>query len=503
MNSRRTGSGQTGQNLRKTQGRRVGWVALSVLVGVAISLWLWRSTGRPGPPARNILLITVDTLRADALGAYGNTVAVTPFIDRLASAGLRFDDAHAHSVVTLPSHATILTGRLPPDHGVRDNAGFRLAPSEETLATLLKAHGFATGAFVSGFPLDSRFGLARGFDVYDDSFVDATPRPAFLEQERAGTETVAAAARWLRAQGGSRWFCWIHLYEPHYPYAPPGHFAERFAREPYAGEVAAVDDALGPVLGPILDAGAAGDTLVVLTADHGESLGEHGEATHGVFAYEATLKVPLILYHPASLKARMTSAPAGLVDVAPTILQLLQMPPLPKARGLSVIGGPRGGAADRSILYFEALSGSLNRGWAPLTGVIVNGMKYIELPTPELYDLKGDPREMHNIAAGRPTEVDMRRTLLQSFPSGDVRQTDETREVRDRLRALGYVTADRKGNDGRGTGEDPKQGIATDNQLQQITSRYVSGDHAGALAESMAVFANSLAGCGRFACIYA
>src|SRR5262245_42320649 len=189
MNSQRTGSGRTGQNQRKTQRRRVGWVALSALAGVAISLWIWRSANQPGPPARNILLITVDTLRADTLGAYGNTTAVTPFIDRLASAGLRFDDAHAHSVVTLPSHATILTGRLPQDHGVRDNAGFRLGPTEETLATLLKGQGFATGAFVSGFPLDSRFGLARGFDVYDDSFVDATPRPAFLEQERAGTET--------------------------------------------------------------------------------------------------------------------------------------------------------------------------------------------------------------------------------------------------------------------------------------------------------------------------
>ena len=441
------------------------------------------------PPARNILLITVDTLRADALGAYGNTAAATPVIDRLASSGVRFDTAHAHSVVTLPSHASILTGRLPPEHGIRDNAGFRLAQSEETLATVLKTRGFTTGAFVSGFPLDSRFGLARGFDVYDDSFVDATPRPAFLEQERAGRDTVAAATRWLQAQTGSRWFCWIHLYEPHFPYSPPERFTTRFAGDPYAGEVAAVDEAVAPVLGPILDAGAGGDTLVVLTADHGESLGEHREATHGVFAYEATLKVPLILYYPPLLKPRVSSASVRHVDIAPTILQMLQLPAMAKAQGRRLVDVARGGAADDVAVYFEALSGSLNRGWAPLTGVIANGMKYIDLPDPELYDLNADPQEARNLASLRPADVDMRRTLLRTFPSGEVRPTDETAEVKNRLRALGYITADRKETAASGSGDDPKQAIATDNQLQQITSRYVSGDRAGALEESRALVA--------------
>jgi arylsulfatase A-like enzyme/Flp pilus assembly protein TadD len=466
-------------------------VVVALVVLAAIGLWAWWLAGEKRPalssiqgPARNLLLITVDTLRADALGAYGNRTAATPVIDRLASSGVRFDNAHAHSVVTLPSHASILTGRLPIDHGIRDNAGFRLSPRDETLATILKSHGFHTGAFVSAFPLDSRFGLARGFDVYDDSFVDATPRPAFLEQERAGTETVAAAVRWLRAQTGSRSFCWIHLYEPHFPYAPPEPFAARFAGQPYAGEVAAVDAALAPVLGPILDAGPTGDTLVVFTADHGESLGEHGEATHGVFAYEATLKVPLILYYPSRVKARSRSASVRHVDIVPTILQMLQLPAMPNARGRSLVDG-----ADDGIVYFEALSGSLNRGWAPLTGVIANGMKYIELPVPELYDLKADPGETQNLASARPTDVEKRRALLGSFPSGDVRPTDETAEVKDRLRALGYVAADRKSKAPFGSGEDPKQAIATDNQLQQITSRYVAGDRAGALEASRALAA--------------
>jgi choline-sulfatase len=462
--------------------------AAGVVLLAAIGLWTWQLARNGGSPARNILLITVDTLRADALGAYGNAAAATPLVDRLAANGVRFDNAHAHSVVTLPSHASILTGRLPLDHGIRDNAGFRLAPTDETLATVLKRQGFTTGAFISGFPLDSRFGLARGFDVYDDSFVDATPRPALLEQERAGTETVAAAARWLRAQRGSRWLCWIHLYEPHFPYRPPQRFAARFASQPYAGEVAAVDEALAPVLGPILDASAP-DTLVVFTADHGESLGDHGEATHGVFAYEATLKVPLILYYPPRLKARPSRVSVRHVDIVPTILEILQMPAIPNVRGRSLVEAARGVETDDTIVYFEALSGSLNRGWAPLTGVLSRGMKYIDLPIPELYDLNADPGEAHNLASAQPAEVEKRRALLRSFPSSDVRPSDETSEVKNRLRALGYVAADRKSDAPRGSGEDPKQAIATDTQLQHIMSKYVSGDRAGALAESRAVVA--------------
>src|SRR5687768_13232376 len=210
-------------------------------------------------------------------------------MDRLAAAGVRFDDAHAHNVLTLPTHANLLAGRYPFEHGVRDNAGFRFPAATPTLATLLKERGYATGAFVSAFPLDSRFGLDRGFDVYEDSFVDASPRPTFLEQERPGTETVALAARWLDSQGVRPYFCWVHLYEPHAPYRPPEPFASLFRTAPYQGEVAASDEALGPLLEPLLARGREGRTLVVLTADHGEALGDHGEQTHGIFAYEATL----------------------------------------------------------------------------------------------------------------------------------------------------------------------------------------------------------------------
>ena len=424
-----------------------------------------------------MLLITIDTLRADSLGAYGNTRAATPVIDRLAHGGLRFDDARAHNVVTLPSHANILTGRLPIDHGVRDNSGFRFPATEETLATWLKARGFRTGAFVSAFPLDSRFGLARGFDEYDDRFVDATPRPAMLEQERPGTATVAAATRWIASQDG-QWFCWVHLYEPHYPYAPPAPFDARFASDPYAGEVAAVDAALGPLLQPVLEAGSATPTLVVVTSDHGEALGDHGEATHGIFAYDATLKVPLIIYYPALLQPRTIAAPAGHVDIAPTILQALGIGPFKGVRGHSLIDETQPGVQPH-LTYFEALSGSLNRGWAPLLGVVANGMKYVDLPVPELYDLKNDPRERHNLAAARSKEVSDLRARLATFAGGDIKRTEEDAETRRRLQSLGYTAS--SGSPAANPShvfterDDPKHLIKFEARLQEVLALYLEG----------------------------
>jgi arylsulfatase A-like enzyme/tetratricopeptide (TPR) repeat protein len=416
---------------------------------------------------------------------------VTPWLDRLAAAGARFDRARAHNVVTLPSHANILTGRLPPDHGIRDNAGFRLAATEETLATRLKARGFRTAAFVSAFPLDSRFGLARGFDDYDDAFVEATPRPAFIEQERSGSATVRAARDWLDAQPrDSAWFCWVHLYEPHFPYTPPAPYDARFASAPYDGEVAATDAALAPLLKPILEAGAATDTLVVVTADHGEALGDHGEATHGIFAYEATLRVPLLLYYPPLIGPRAVSAAAGHVDLLPTILEAFRLPLPPGLRGRSLLSAAAGNESGGDLTYFEAVSGSLNRGWAPLRGVVSDGLKYIDLPIPELYDLAADPAEAHNLASTRPQEVEKRRTLLRSIDRGEVRRTDESDEVRERLRSLGYVTSNAPRTRPRYTeADDPKRLIAVDAAFQQIVGLYYEGHVREALTRCRALVA--------------
>ena len=437
-----------------------------------------------GEAGRSVLLITVDTLRADAVGAYGNPDALTPWMDRLAASGIRFDDAHAHNVVTLPSHANILSGRYPLDHGVRDNSGFRFPAGMETLATILKAHGYATGAFVSAFPLASRFGLARGFDVYDDNFVDSAARPAFLEQERRGTETVALARRWMEAQGDRPAFCWVHVYEPHAPYRPAEPFASRFPGQPYQGEVAAADAALGPLLEPILAQGDNARTLVVLTADHGESLGEHGEATHGIFAYEATLRVPLIVSQPGLFRPSVERGPARHVDVLPTILDALSLPVPEGLPGRSLLPLIAGESTGPITSYFEALSGPLNRGWAPLHGVIRDRTKYIELPIPELYDLRRNPRETTNLAAAQTQRMDALRAMLASLVAADrgVLRGRESAGARERLRSLGYASVGAMPAKPRYTEEDdPKRLIALDAMLQEVVDLYTGGDLPSAL----------------------
>jgi len=459
-------------------------VALAVLAAAG---WWWtsRATVRR-ESGLNVLLVTIDTLRADAVGAYGRAGGPTPWIDRLASAGVLFTNAYAHNVVTLPSHVNILTGQLPPEHGVRDNAGFRAPSSGDTLATVLQDRGYRTAAFVSAFPLDARFGLGRGFELYDDRFAEG-PRPPFLIQERRGVDTIERARQWLAEAGEGPWFCWVHLYEPHYPYQSPEPFASRWPGDSYLGEVASADAALGPLLAPIVEAGSDGRTLVVVTSDHGESLGEHGEATHGIFAYESTLKVPLIVYQPRILRPRTVETVARHVDLLPTLLDALAMP-LPDGlpgRSLLPAIATAGEPPDR-LVYFEALSGSLNRGWAPLTGIIRGGFKYIDLPIPELYDLHADPHEQKNLAATDTARVSALRAQLDGIrSSGPVQAAHrESAEARERLRSLGYVTGSgAPPAAGHSEEDDPKRLIGLDTILQDILDRYLEGDLNGALTK--------------------
>ena len=264
---------------------------------------------RPAPQAdlhpianQNVLLITIDTLRADALGSSGGAAA-TPALDRLAAGGVRFDFAHAHAVTTLSSHASILTGSYPFQHGIRDNSGYRLPAGAQTLATRLKQAGYQTAAFVGGFPVHSRFGLNLGFDLYDDHFGETGAPTEFVMPERPASTVVALARDWIAEQeagragaggtGAKPWFVWVHLFDPHAPYRPPAPFDAQYAKQPYYGEVAATDAALAPLLDELR--ASVQPTLVVVTGDHGEGLGDHGELTHGLFAYEATLRVPLIM----------------------------------------------------------------------------------------------------------------------------------------------------------------------------------------------------------------
>jgi arylsulfatase A-like enzyme/Tfp pilus assembly protein PilF len=380
----------------------------------------------------DVILVTIDTLRADAVGYSGNTHVKTPFLDRLAAQGIVFTNAHAHNVVTLPSHVNILTGLYPYQHGVHDNAGFKLDAKNETLGTMLHRAGYTTGAFIGAYPLDARYGLNAGFDVYDDNYGNGAASLDFSNQERPAGAVLEAAAKWWSANQGKPRFLWVHLYDAHAPYRPPEPFASEYASDLYLGEVAAVDHALDAQLAPIINADP--NALVIITADHGEARGDHGELTHGLFAYEATLKIPLIVRAPG-LKHRVEPAYVRHVDIVPTVLDALSIAKPAVLPGASLLG-----KIEARDAYFEALSASLNRGWAPLTGVIHRGEKYIELPVAELYDLPRDPREATNLRSERRRDADEARQLLAGMHASVTAGRKVSSEEMARLRSLGYVS---------------------------------------------------------------
>ena len=453
--------------------------ALAVLAALLPPAARLEAAGAERP---DVLLITIDTLRADALGFAGNAAVATPMLDRLAAAGRVFRRAHAHNVVTLPSHANILTGLYPYQHGVRDNSGFRLPADVPTLATVLQRAGYATAAFVAAYPLDSQFGLDRGFELYDDRYPEGSKPTEFVLPERPGTEMVALAAAWWRERRGGPRFMWLHLFDPHAPYAAAEPFASRYRDTPYLGEVAAVDAALAPLLGPHL-AGDEPAALVVVTADHGEALGEHGELTHGLFAYEPTLAVPLVVWGAGVVPGR-DDRPARHVDIFPTVLAVAGIEP-PAAPG-----GPRPGRsllvplgeAEQSDTYFEALSATLNRGWAPLRGVLREAHKLISLPLPEVYDLAVDPGEATNLARRRAR---LAAELAESLPEESVwppqRQREASTEEAERLRALGYLSGSGEARSDFGSEDDPKRLIHLDRKMHRVIELYSRGEAAEAV----------------------
>lgn len=431
----------------------------------------------------NILLVTIDTLRADALGSYGGH-ARTPNLDKLAAEGERFDFAHAHVPLTRPSHASIMTGLYPFQTGVRDHSGYRMKPDAVTIAMLLKQAGFATGAFVGAVPLIRDFGLDKGFDVYDDHFGHGDNRIDFSLAERPAAEVVAAALKWIGSQGG-RWFVWVHVFDPHAPYTPPPPFDKEYADHPYLGEVAYVDQSLGP----LLDTAASGSrpTFTIVTADHGEGLGDHGELTHGLFAYESTLHVPLIIADLAGgsghghASGSVSHYPARHVDILPTLLDAAALTPPPGLPGHSLLRTADLPPATDVSSYFEAMSAMLNRGWAPLKGVVEGYDKYIDLPIPELYHLQRDPHEQTNLAERERDHLRVLAARLAEFraPLPGDRYT-ETPEVAATLQSLGYTSGSAPKKDHYTEQDDPKTLVTLDQWIQQGIDAFQQGKTAEA-----------------------
>jgi len=425
----------------------------AAVAALAVTAWLVSRGNNPesggaasGPRAGapNILLVTLDTVRADHLGCYGNQAARTPVIDALAARGARFATGVAHSPITGPSHASILTGLTPLGHGVRNNSDYVLPVSVPTLPDALAKAGWRTAAFVSGFPLERRFGYDRGFETYDAAFPRGNDPRRAPYVERPADMTTRAALKWLDEGASSSpapWFLWVHYYDPHSPYEPPAEYADAFAGRPYDGEIAFVDAQLGRLLQRIDERGLTGNTLIVVTADHGESLGEHGEATHGMFVYDSTLLVPWIVAGPGIPAGRVPPMVARLIDVAPTLLDYAGQRPAGAIEGRSLRPAIDGQPMSDEPAYAESLFASIHLRWAPLYAWRTSRWKLVDAPRPELYDLQADPREQHDRAAAEAARVEaLRRPLRAALrtPTPDATATVDA-ESAERLRSLGYL----------------------------------------------------------------
>jgi arylsulfatase A-like enzyme/Tfp pilus assembly protein PilF len=425
----------------------------------------------PVPGRANILFVTIDTLRADRLGCYGHAAAATPTLDALAARGVRFATSIAHVPLTGPSHASLLTGLNPLGHGVRDNGGYVLPADVKTAAEEFRRAGYRTAAFVSGFPLDRRFGFNRGFETYDDHLPRGSDTRRTPYVERFADATTDAALRWLAAAGpGSAgapapFFLWVHYYDPHAPYEPPADLAARFAASPYDGEIAFVDAQIARLLRALEAKGALGGTLVLATADHGEGLGEHGEGTHGLFVYDSTLKVPWLMAGPGVSAGGAPATVARGVDVLPTLLDLTGLPVPEGLDGRSLRPAVEGKEMADAPAYVESLYAEREFGWAPLFALRTARYKLIEAPRPELYDLQADAAEAANRIAHDAARVEDLRGKLEAALARPARSASAgvDEDTAQRLAALGYLGGGRApGGASAPAGaalRDPKDGV--------------------------------------------
>ncbi len=451
--------------------------------------------GRPGVPAdRSLVLVTLDTTRADRIGAFGGTAVPTPNLDRLAREGTIALHATSQVPLTLPAHASILTGRYPASHGVHHNGVYRLRGDEETIAEHLKAEGFDTAGFVASYVLNRGFGTEQGFDVYDDVEVNryAMGRDQVFEAQRTADEVNARVFPWLDAHRGQRVFLWVHYYDPHDPYEPPEKPGRTLEGNGYDREISYVDACVGDLIEKLRETGLLDRALLVIAGDHGEGLGEHGEKTHGLFLYEGTLRVPLLLRAPGMIPAGRTIAnPVELVDLAPTVADYLGLPGFARAQGKTLRPRIEGNDDGRGAqAHAETMMPRLEFGWAELRMLSTGRFKYIRAPRPELYDLRVDPAEEHNLASADVERMADMAGELDVWAAGTTEASAEaaSRNTLDpdeeaRLRSLGYLSGPAL-KEGRGDGPlvDPKDGIKEARALDAARELLRAGDAAGALA---------------------
>ncbi len=428
---------------RAAWGRRARVLALIVagagMISGAAGWWFYRASGdaTTGP----VIVISIDTLRADHLPAYGYTNVATPAFDTLARDGVVFERAYAHAPQTLPSHASILSGRLPFEHGVRDNVGFTVNAGERLLPAMLGDRGFATAGIVSSYVLRKETGIGQGFDHFDSDLPAASPESSIGQIQRSGLESLAAARRWLSTHSDPKFFLFFHVFEPHKPYAPPDRFAH-FG--PYDGEVATADEAVGGLLQTLRERGLYDRAAIILLADHGEGLGDHGEEEHGLFLYNETIRVPLIVKLPGSRHGgRRLATTVQLIDLVPTVLDLVgaDAPRGLRGRSLRPLLEDQTSTLPDTGVYSEAMYSRFHFGWSELHALTDQRYRYIRAPKEELYDLEQDAGERHNLSTTRAqTRAAMRAAVDRLLAGSSLEAPGQVAEEdRERLAALGYV----------------------------------------------------------------
>jgi len=483
-----------------------------ILIGLLLLPVSFSSCNKaPEPEPWNVLLVTFDTTRADRIGCYGNEDIETPTLDNLAANGIRFANTMSTNPITAPSHTAIHTGRFPNAHGVRDNGLYKLGDAQVTLAEILKDNGYATAASIGAFPLSSTFGLNQGFDIYDDHLTGeyenhlgarAIPKDRLFFDERKAAQVNEAILPWLDDHAQNPFFLWVHYFDPHQPFEPDPPFNERYADDLYNGEIAYTDAAMGFLLRYIERLGVLENTLVVMTADHGEGLGDHNELTHAVLAYNSTLHVPLIIRPPKGVapEGKVIEERVGTVDILPTILDLLNISPeqtpgeaiTPSSiQGRSLVPTWEGQPQPDRLLYAENLSGALTHGWGELRVLYEGDLKYIHGPRPELFDLDQDPDELNNLYDTRQEDAATLRFKLKEFLKNQslegVSSTEViSEEIKEQLAALGYLRASESGGETtievlRDDGIPPQDRVGDINDMSAAKHLLYKGQFAQAL----------------------